>query len=243
VTVDTPTNLGRSSVVRYTDGTYFAEHPDWGEREARWKAEQVLRMMRKHQLSPRSICDMGCGTAGVLDHLSTHVSSDVRLVGYDVSPQALRLAGPRKDRLHLVQGDARACGEHFELMLALDVLEHADDYLGFLRALREKADRFIFHIPLDMTVQAVMRMAPIVHARRSSGHLHYFAEETALATLADTGYVVVDREFTRGGLEVAPPRFRTRVAAIPRRVAFALNRRLAARLLGGFSLLVLAENP
>ena len=212
---------------RYSDGACLGHNPDWGDAEATWKAAQVLGMMRRHQLEPRSICDLGCGTAGVLDELDRHLPGDIRLVGYE--------------RIELRGEDARACSDHFDLVLLLDVIEHVDDYMGFLRAVRTVGDRFILHIPLDMTVQAVLRMKPILGVRESWGHLHYFSAETALAVLSETGYRVVDHTYTRGGIEVAPKRFRTRVAAAPRRLAHAISPRLAARVLGGFSLLVLAE--
>ena len=81
--------------------------------------------------------------------------------------------------------------EHFDLLLCIDVFEHVEDYIGFLKELKKKANNHIFHIPLDITVSSVLRNT-MMSARQSVGHLHYFTQETALATLKDSGYEIID---------------------------------------------------
>lgn len=195
-------------------------------------------MLRKHDLAPRSICDLGCGTGGVLDALSRQLPRDTRLVGFEISPQAIALAPEeRKQRITIVNRDRP--DEHFDLALMLDVFEHVDDYLGFLRSVSNGADRFVFHIPLDLSVQSVLRTTPLLGARDWLGHLHYFTRDTALATLRDAGYRVVDEEFTQPAAELWGGK--SRLLRGPRKVAFRFSPAWAARVLGGFSLLVLAE--
>jgi SAM-dependent methyltransferase len=225
---------------RYLDGTQLAAAPDWYESDAAWKAERVRDMMRKHGMEPGSICDVGCGTGGVLDHLSRTLPPTTRLVGYEMSPQAVALAPEaRKQRITFVSEWAEEYEGGFDLMLVLDVFEHVDDYLGFLRAIRGKAGLFIFHIPLDVSVQTVLRGSPFTRARESLGHLHYFSRDTALATLHDTGYATADEELTQPGIDLWGGK--SRLARLPRKAVFRLNPRLAARVMGGFSLLVLAR--
>jgi SAM-dependent methyltransferase len=225
---------------RYVDGTQLAAAPDWYESDAAWKAEQVRDMMRKHGMEPGSICDVGCGTGGVLDYLSRTLPPATKLVGYEMSPQAVALTPEaRKQRITFVSEWAEVREGGFDLMLVLDVFEHVDDYLGFLRMIRGKAESFIFHIPLDVSVQTVLRGSPFTRARESLGHLHYFSRETALATLHDSGYATVDEELTQPGVDLWGGK--SRLARLPRKVAFRLNPRLAARVMGGFSLLVLAR--
>jgi len=129
----------------------------------------------------------------------------------------------------------------FDIVLAIDVFEHIEDYLGFLRKLRDKGTYKIFHIPLDLSVQAVWRRTPIRRAREQMGHLHFFTKETALAALETAGYNVLDWFYTAGSLEAPTRRWTARVLAVPRKLLFALHQDAAARWLGGFSLLVLAQ--
>lgn len=130
--------------------------------------------------------------------------------------------------------------QHFDLLLCIDVLEHVEDYLGFLKDLRCKATNKMFHIPLDMSVQWVLRNRPILLAREQVGHLHYFTKETAIATLNDTGYAILDWFYTPGAI-ASPRSFKARLARWPKRLLSTINQDLVVRILGGYSLLVLAE--
>ena len=78
----------------------------------------------------------------------------------------------------------------------LDVFEHVEDYIGLVREVRPKAKYKLFHIPLDLSVQAVARRGGLLRRRDDHAHLHYFTKETALRTLMDVGYRVADG-FTR----------------------------------------------
>ncbi len=125
--------------------------------------------------------------------------------------------------------------------MAIDVFEHIEDYFGFLRKLKNKAVYKIFHIPLDLSVQSVFRSSRLMNARSSVGHIHYFTKETALATLKDTGYEVVDYFYTNSSLELPNLSWKANLMKLPRKLLFQLDSDLAARVLGGFSLLVLAK--
>jgi hypothetical protein len=128
-----------------------------------------------------------------------------------------------------------------DLLLLIDVFEHVEDYMGFLRKLANRARWFVFHIPLDMHVSGLLRDRQL-HARQQVGHLHYFSRATALATLTDTGYRVVDQELTRLSQQTSEGRRGlTVVANLFRGCVQTLSMGLAAKLLGGYSLLVLAE--
>lgn len=125
--------------------------------------------------------------------------------------------------------------------MAIDVFEHVEDYYGFLRNLKKIGKYKVFHIPLDLSVQAVLRSTPMAWTRATFGHLHYFTKETAFAALSDTGYEVVDWFYTKGSLEIPNRRWKANIMKLPRRLLFSFNQDLAVRILGGFSLLVLAK--
>lgn len=227
----------------YQNGSYLAENPDWHDGDGAWKARQIADFLARNRVRPHSVCDVGCGTGGVLRELSALLPGTARMVGFDTAPEPVEI-GNRAARppVELVVGDARDTDERFDLLLMVDVFEHVEDYLGFLRDFRNRAAHFVFHIPLDMTVQAVLRHTPIMIARRTVGHLHYFSRETALATLTDAGYRVLDESYTNGGIELRGTQAGRRFARLPRTVSHRLHPDLAARVLGGFSLLVLAES-
>ncbi|QOJ24011.1 MAG: hypothetical protein HRU78_10440 [Gammaproteobacteria bacterium] len=125
--------------------------------------------------------------------------------------------------------------------MAIDVFEHIEDYFDFLRKFKTKAEYKIFHIPLDLSIQTVLRASPILTLRRSVGHIHYFTKETALETLKDTGYDIVDYFYTNSAIELPNRGWKANLMKLPRKLFFSVNNDLAVRVLGGFSLLVLAK--
>jgi len=230
--------------ARYTSGSYHEQNPDWHVTDSPWKARQIAALLQRHHLPLHSICEVGCGAGEILVQLRDLLPPHIEFFGYDISPQALELCRVREgERLHFALGDPFAAGRRYSLAMAIDVFEHVPDYLSFLKNMKPVADYKLFHIPLDISVSSVLRSQPLLSVRRSVGHLHYFTAETALATLEDCGYQIVDRSFTPCALaaDSNQRRLKTRLANLPRRIFRLLGDGFAARLVGGFSLLVLAR--
>jgi hypothetical protein len=227
----------------YTDGTYLASTSSWHEQDSPWKAQHIEAMLERNGLHPKTICEVGCGAGEILNWLSRELPGAESFTGYEISPQALALCQPRATgRLTFRLGDLLSeDGEPYDVVMAIDVFEHVEDYLGFLRGLKTKGRYKIFHIPLDLSVQAVLRASPILKLRREVGHLHYFTKETALLTLEQAGYEVVDYFFTATAVELPDRGWKANLMKLPRRALFALSPDWAARLFGGYSLMVLAK--
>ena len=226
----------------YVNGEYLAKNPLWHLEESEWKAVQIKRMLQKNQISPATVCDVGCGAGEVLRQLQKTAGAECEFYGYDVSPQAIELAVCRANlKLHFEVADlCDISGTCFDLLLALDVFEHVEDYYGFLRQLKAKARYKIFHIPLDISVLTVFRKNGLLKRRFLHNHLHFFSKETALQALQDAGYEVLDHFYTARAIQLGDA-LGQRLLRIPRKLCFALHRELTVRMLGGYSLLVLAR--
>ena len=227
---------------RYSDGRYLLSNPDWHASDAPWKARQIGDMLVRNATPFSTAVEVGCGTGGVVRALAQRFPRS-KFEGYDVSPDVARLwpaTEPPNLSLHLA--DARSEAKRWDLLLLIDVFEHVEDYLGFLRRWNRSARYFIFHIPLELHVSALLRNS-LVAARRKVGHLHHFSKATALATLEDTGFHVLESCYTPLALEgsVSVRSSLTGLANVPRRLISSVSADLAASLLGGYSLLVLAE--
>jgi SAM-dependent methyltransferase len=227
----------------YQSGEYLDKNPHWHAADSPWKAGQILKMIRKQNLRPATVCEVGCGAGEILNHLHAQLT-ETDFWGYEVSPQAFEICSAKsKERLQFTLGDLLETDKSFDLLLCIDVFEHVPNYLSFLEKLRGHAGHFIFHIPLDLSMLTILRPNRLMKTRVGVGHIHMFTAEMALAVLKDAGYEIMDSFFTAGGLELEKNqrRLRTVLANWPRRVLGKINPRLAARIFGGYSLLVLAE--
>jgi hypothetical protein len=226
----------------YADGTYLENNRGWHVQDSPWKATQIQMLLERNALRPATLCEVGCGAGEILSRLSEAFPA-CRFHGYEVSAQAFALCRQRSsERLSFKLADLLEDDvPPFDVLMAIDVFEHVEDYLGFLRRLKSKGRYKVFHIPLDLSVQSVLRAAPLGKVRRSVGHLHYFTKETALATLEHAGYEIVDHFYTATAIDLPNRGWKANLMKLPRRMLYRLNPDWAARLFGGYSLMVLAR--
>lgn len=227
----------------YEDGRYLAANPNWHSEDSAWKAQLVREILQRNAVNALSICEVGCGAGQVIGNLASTFPAHIKFHGFEISSQAFEICR-RSERTNLRFEHGNLLDEtnrHFDVVLAIDVIEHVEDCFGFLRGLRERGTFKVYHIPLDLSVQSVLRPNRLMHARTHIGHIHYFTRETAFATLTDTGHQIVDWSFTCGALELPVESLGSRLLNGPRRLISWFSDDLAARLLGGFSLLVLAK--
>jgi hypothetical protein len=228
--------------IIYEDGTYLANNPNWHEQDSPWKAKKIDTLLKKNNIFPSTVCEVGCGAGGILGWLSQHCGGKTIFSGYEMSPYAFEICkektGPNLNYFH--ENLFEDTGAGFDVVMAIDVFEHVEDYFAFLRSLRGKGTYKVFHIPLDLSVQTVLRSSPIMKQRSLVGHIHYFTKETALAALKDTGYEIIDHFYTNNS-ELPNRGWKTRVMKLPRKLLFSIDEDLTVRVLGGFSLMVLAK--
>jgi cyclopropane fatty-acyl-phospholipid synthase-like methyltransferase len=189
------------------------------------------------------VCEVGCGAGEILNCLANNLGDGIVFYGYDISPQAFEICTKKeKHNLNFFLKDLLDEEDlTFDLVMAIDVFEHVEDYFGFLRKLKNKGTYKIFHIPLDLSVRTVLLSSPILNSRSSVGHIQYFTKETALATLKDAGYELVDYFYTNTFLAYPHQSWKANLMNLSRRISFSLHPDMTVRILGGFSLLVLAK--
>ena len=208
-----------------------------------WKAERIMAMIARNNLAVGSICEIGCGAGEILNQLHAKMPGDIKFAGYEISPKAYQFCTLReKDRLSFQMADlSEIPDDSFDMILAIDIFEQIEDCYGFLRGLREKATYKMFHIPLDLSARSLMRVSPILEARRQVGRLHHFTKETALAALEDCGYHVIDYFYTGGVTDKKSLALKAKISLIPQKIFFKINQDLAVRTVGGYSLMVLGK--
>ena len=227
----------------YTDGTYLAANPSWHSEDAPWKASQILRMLKKHSIAPMTVAEIGCGTGLILHELAKAHGPEVSFSGFEISRDALEICRSREapNVRFYSQEEIEGLPLPFDVVLMIDVIEHVEDCYAMLRAIKTKGKLKILHIPLDLSAQTVLREAPLKKWRRELGHLHFFTKSLALMTLKEAGYEIIDHFYTKTDIELGNRGWRANIMKVPRSLLYSLNEDFAARLLGGFSLMVLAR--
>ncbi len=227
----------------YTEGDYLKGNPCWHAERSPWKAMHVSKGLSIAQIQPASVCDIGCGTGLALAELKRRVSTVKKAVGYEPSSDA-PIHPEAKDLIEYRREDATTSTDVFDLAMMLDVFEHVEDYIGFLRNCHHLATYYAFHIPLDATVIAILTSG-FAASRKSLGHLHYFTRVSALATLEHCGYQPIHWHFTKSGWEGPPSPKNKRnpwsMLNVMRRTIHVFSPEYTHRLLGGLSLLVIAK--
>jgi SAM-dependent methyltransferase len=229
----------------YINGEYYKRHPTWDVEDSSWKAGHIHRLIERNHISGSRIADVGCGAGGVLFELSRLMKPGIRFYGYDISPQAIELAGRQENvnicfKIEDLLSDNN--NNYFDILLIIDVVEHIPDYMDFLKKCRTKANYKIFHIPLDLSVTSVLNDS-FIEGRRNLGHVHYFSFQSAMACLKDTGHVIIDCVYTDVGTYYRDqvPNPKNIIANLPRRILAFFSVPLAAKLLGRYSILVLTR--
>lgn len=220
----------------YIGNKYLEQNPGWHREDSPWKANLIAAILKDHKIQPESICEVGCGAGDILRclHASFPLAS---LVGYDISPQVTQFLANEKNMAGGITFRLGNINEfntiQYHLLLMLDVFEHVRDPFTFLEESRAHAQKFIFHIPLDLSAFGVARKTPLLNARRSVGHLNYYTKDLALETLVDCGYKIIDWRYTGASLNSPNLTLKTQLASLPRKIFYWINKDAGVRLLGG----------
>lgn len=202
----------------------------------------MVALLLENEGPPVSICEVGCGAGGVLAEMRG-IFPNAELYGYDIAPDA---AGfwPRHSsaNIHFEVGDFfRLNKRQFDLLLVLDVIEHLQDPFDFLSKLVGYARTFVFHIPLDLSAINVLRERPLLSSRLKVGHIHYFSKGLALELLKECNYEILKWRYTGAAFNSPKRNWKGKLAVLPRRAAYLIDKDWGVRLLGGETLIVLAQ--
>lgn len=180
----------------------------WGDMQRlgpvhRRQTEALLKMVTK--LKVRSVLDVGCGAGDNLAALA-HAMPYLVLSGADVSPEALALAAQRVPGASLRELDVQSenLNEAFDLVMAIQVIEHLADDAAALRNMARMAKQWV----LVTTMRGRMRPS-----EPSIGHFRNYSNRDLREKAAGAGLEVVD--LFGWGFPFYSPLYRTMIEWLP----------------------------
>jgi hypothetical protein len=168
--------------------------------------------------------------------------------GYDISPTAISLAKKyERDRIQFFCQDFfETKKENFDLLISIYVVEHIPNYYEFLTQCKNRAEFKIIVFPMNMNVISVMLNRPKLEYEKA-GHLHFFNEFTAIQSMRDCGYEIIDYSYLVGSGKIkttmnSRANWKKRLMAIPRAITNSLlSPSLSLRFFGGGGIMILAR--
>ena len=183
---------------QYLTGEYWTRNTSFHEEDSDFKFQNFFTLLtRNSQISISGIVDMGCGAGRILWNFA-QAFPNTRCLGIDLNPEIISYASSKYKRENLafqLANGQPASTSGYNLVILADVFEHIEDYIGFLKSIKDKYSYHLFNIPLDLSVRTLLKNGP-VHARSAYGHLHFFYDKLALRTLEDNGFRIIDYLYT-----------------------------------------------
>jgi SAM-dependent methyltransferase len=175
------------------------------ERQAKWleygaieKTNSISGLIQRNNIKPRSLLELGCGTGAVIMECERRGLA-VKLTAVDYSGAAIEYLKSRAPTINCLTADITDAGfileDRFEVIVLSHVLEHLEEPLQFLRAIRERF-RFqylIVEVPLEDLLMARVKSLFFDRKHHAAGHVQFFTGTAINILLRSAGFKIVDR--------------------------------------------------
>lgn len=232
------------SIYKNTD--YLQHNETWHVEDSAWKADQIVKLIDRNGIQARHICEVGCGAGEILVQLSKKLPDQVQYTGYDISPQLEPMWRERQcEQITFRNQDILTSDDFYDMLMFIDVIEHIEDYIGFVHKIKEKGHYKIFNFPLEIFAVKALLGHKFLETRKKYGHIHYFNKDICLSLLKELNFNIMDYFYAPGAIDLAETSKSasrsSRALKIPRILLSKISVDFTAKLLGGYSLFVLAE--
>ena len=175
----------------YTSGEFWDGIPDLFASQAPNKIRFLMEfidfdvILKKLPNKTLTIADIACGagkvSTGIAEQLrGRYPDYEVKVYGYDLSPQAIDAARKLNTEGEFVCGDFKDAERTWDLALLCDIIEHVENPYGFLQSVAERSRFFVVGFAMDDNLANRLDKRRRKHVVKS-GHISLFHEKRALA--------------------------------------------------------------
>lgn len=192
----------------YSAHSYKENTNNWEDDVSIFRGVALREVLEDGKIAEKinTILDVGCGSGGVLAHLSMQKEFEAKVLeGIDISPVAVDIARRLADekgaggRVHFAVRSIEdlAESESRDLICLIHVLEHCPDMLEMLEACAERSNYIYINVPLEINLFYVLRFNLIANQYNKYGHLHFFDEMFFVTWLEKNGFEILSRGYAR----------------------------------------------
>jgi len=221
---------------------YWEKNPGMHIMDSQKKADEIIKMIKGKNI--KSILDVACGAGVITNIIKKHTKASI-VVGIDISNVAISKAIEYSNgaNINWIVKDIfnYKCDKKYDLIICMDVVEHIDNDIGFLRKLSELGTNIVIKVPIEKnTINNILRkftkIDPWKEAEKRYGHIHHysnleFSEKLKLCRLyiEKEGYIALPKR-TRLLFEII------RVIFLPLSL---FSKKLVLSTIGGFKIYLL----
>lgn len=224
----------------FYEKNYLKNNPSWHSEDSHFKSTAILEIIKKNKIKFKNFCEIGCGAGKVVEIISSKYKKK-KFFGYEISKIAFKMCNNRLSNVKYYNKSLESIKKKFDIILCADVLEHVENPYLFLRNIKKKSKYQVFHVPLDLSVNSILRKSVLLSVRKEVGHLHLYTKKLIIDDLKRSNFEIIDYFYTFNLNIYKNGSFFQKLFAVLRNLFYFLNKDLAVNLLGGYSILILTK--
>jgi len=227
---------------------YIDKNPDLHESDTESKVRNIDKLLFPIAMKVTSIVDVACGSGKILLNISKKYSSKKNL-GIDISDKMIEVAKTNDINNNVTWKVANVFDvklDNYELVLAIDILEHVESDLGFLKHIKNIGRYLIVKVPIEKNFLNILvkiisfgKIDEYKYTEEKYGHINHYSEKDLLNLIDESELMVIGKGYMH-----LPKRSKVfweilRIVFFP---MWWLSKSLYLKFNGGFLVLLLIKN-
>lgn len=227
---------------------YINKNPGLHDSDAKSKINLINHILLPIHSKFDSIVDVACGSGTVLLEISKRYHSRKNL-GIDISEKMIEVAKNNdfeRKVMWITSDTYKLKINNYELILAIDIVEHTKDDLRFLNHIKQFGKFIVIKVPIEINFINKLvktfsfgRIDECKHTKEKYGHLNHYSEKDIMYLIKKAGLCIISKQYSHlpkrsmGFWEVI------RIALFP---LWYISKVLYLRINGGFLVLLVKKH-